>query len=264
MLRRKTAPAGIFAVLIRRAVLLCAGLVLFAANYARADGACSFTQSQFVPLAAAQGGDSGAPGQIGEELAVRKELLSEVVDCSIAEASDLQSRVGKLAISDGDAEAKKIQAQLSGQLGSAINYYEVQKSKIGDLGLQGSKDFAADLKTWRAGNYEPNAKSASNFIIWVGDQDIIGIAQERFDEIGQSVSLLKIVDGQEIQSDWGDAVSNFNNALQENESAEQILLSFGPPEDSLNAIKSSLESLSVTYQKFFDTISAINKALHPQ
>jgi hypothetical protein len=258
MTNMKSAPARVFAAFIFSAVFYVGG---FTAAHAGVAGACDLMRTQFASLASAQGGDTDYSEQTGKELALRKKLLSQVLDCAMAEADNLQLRIGNLSLNDADA--KKIQSQLSDQLGNAINYYAIQKSKIGDLGLQGSKNFAADLKTWRTGNYELSAKRASNFIIWAGNQALIEAAKNRINQIGQSVSLLKIVDNQKIQNAWDGAVSNFNEALKANDSAKQIFLAFGSPEDSLTSIKISLESLSATYQKFSDTISDINKALHP-
>lgn len=199
--------------------------------------------------------------KIRAELGVRKALLSETVDCAVKEATDLRLSLNSTEIKDADL--KNFKGKLLSQIESDINYYEVQKSKIADLGLRGSKDFAKSLISWREGNYETFAKLASNLIIWAGNQNLIEAAKNRIDQIGRAMSLLKITDNEEIQGLWENAQANFKSANDYNKLAADNLKNFAPPEESLANIKSSLEALSNTYKNFFDLVSAIKAALSP-
>lgn len=226
------------------------------------SASCALNPDKFDELKSIEEGVWLNPlDEIKAELGVRKELLSETVDCAIKEATELQSSLNSADISNADL--KNFKSQLLDQTESDINYYEVQKSKIADLGLQGSKDFAKSLSGWRDGNYETAAKLASNLIIWAGNQNLIEAAQNRIDQLSQVMSLLKIADNDEIQGPWENAQTNFKNARDYNQLAADNLKNFGSPDESLADIKSSLEALSSTYQNFFDLISAIKTALSP-
>lgn len=239
---------------------ICAALVLSAGSRTSADQSCSLTRENFDALKATENDYSlDYLARIQNELMKRKELLGEVVQCAINEAVNLQSDLNNLNANGLDAQ--KLQSQLSNQLLNAINYYQTQKSKISGLGLQGSRDFAKDLAAWRAGNYNSTAKRISNFIIWNQNQPLIKTAKDRVQRLGQTVNLLSIVGSDQIQSLWKGASDNFNSAIEWNDAAKESLEAFGPGDESSNAIQSSLEALSKTYQELLDTISAVNKAL---
>lgn len=217
--------------------------------------ACNLNRGKFNAIGDIQSnGSLDYLQKIKSELALRQELLAETVDCAVAEARQIKANID--AVHSGDRDTQKLQAEYSGELGDAVNYYELQKSKIGDLGLQGSKNFAADLAAWRSGNYEPLAGRADNFVLWTQNQIIMRATQERLNQVGQTVTLLNLVGENNIQELWQKANGGWQSAVRWNEAAKASLLSFGPPEESLNDIKMSLTALSATYQNFFDILSS--------
>ena len=125
---------------------------------------CNLSQDKFDAIKNIENDTSLAYLQkIKDELAIRKQLLTETVDCAISEAE--YAKAGVDGISSKDLDVLKLRSQYSGQLNDAVDYYKLQESKISDLGLQGSKDFAANLAGWRASNYEPLAERANNLIL---------------------------------------------------------------------------------------------------
>lgn len=233
--------------------------ILFVTNVkvlAADKSTCSLNQDKFDELKSIQ---NNPLSDYLEELNVRKALLLNTVNCAIEEAANLQMNLNSTATNDADV--KKLASQLAGRLRDAIEYFEIQKSKVADLGLQGSRDFARNLKDWRDGNYKPAAKLSSNLIIWNRNQVILETAQNRITQVARTMNLLKLIDNEKIQGLFNDAQTNFKEALDYNQKAKDSLLrGFEAPDESLDAIKLTLESLAKTYQKFFDLNSLVNIA----
>lgn len=195
--------------------------------------------------------------EIKMELQLRKKILGDVLGCAVQEAATLKTNVDGIGLEDRDSI--NLQSQFANQLDNAINYYRTEQAKIDDLGLQGSKDFAKNLELWRGGNYTQVSEMATNFLIWGKNQKILETAKARVDQIGRNVTLLSLVYNEEIKDLWKEVDINFSEAKKFNEQAKNDL-GFRTPDDALAHIKSSLDSLSKTYEKLSDLVSAINKA----
>lgn len=226
-----------------------------------AQAGCGLNRSKLDELKSIQDNtDLDYAQRIRTELQTRKALLQETVGCSIKEAVAVKSNLSKSAADD--PEAKTLEAQFTSRLDDAVNYYELQKSKIDDLGLQGSRDFARGFKDWRDGNYKPAAKLASDFIIWAQNQELMQAAQNRLNQIESAVNILKLVYNEDIQNLWRSANRNFDEAREANLEAK-LGLRASSPDDALNSIKSSLTALSKTYSSLFDLFSLINNSFKP-
>ncbi|MBU6500373.1 MAG: hypothetical protein KGJ89_00900 [Patescibacteria group bacterium] len=224
---------------------------------------CNLSQDKFDAIKSIEHNFSlGDLERIKEELAIRKQLIAETIGCAISEAQGAKSEID--GINSNDPDTQKLKSQYSDQLDGVISYYNLQASKINDLGLQGSKNFAANLGSWRKTNYEPLAKNADNLVMWSQNQELIQIAQTRLNQLRQTVTLLNIVDNGTVQDLWQKANSNWNDATVWNQAAKESLQTFGSPDETLNSIKSSLASLSDVYQNFLDLLSAMGKNSSPQ
>ena len=201
--------------------------------------------------------DSGT--KIREALALRKELLTQTLDCAISDAQALQTNLSGVSIPDPDIA--RIQTRILGRISEAISYYQTQEASVNDLGLQGSHDFAANLKTWRAGNYTPLIEAAQNLILWSHNQDLIQTAQNRMNQISHTMVLLSIVNDKDVQTPWQNAEANFNDAQNFNQQATDSLKAIDDPDTSLDLIKSSLGALSKVYQNFLDLSDALSNVL---
>ncbi|HUZ92438.1 MAG TPA: hypothetical protein VNG29_00370 [Candidatus Paceibacterota bacterium] len=223
------------------------------------NGGCTLNQDEFVKLAAVENDPTlGYLAELTQELQIRKELLSETMDCAIAQATALQTSLA--AISTPDAGVKAARAQAKNLLGNAITYYGLQKSNIPNLGIQGSKNFAASLEAWRAGNYAPVAKEASDILIWTGNQNLIVTAQTRMNQMGHTMGILDLAGESNLTALWSDAQANFKATLNFNDAARAALGNGGGPDEALGDIKLSLDALSVAYQKLSDMNNVITNS----
>ena len=226
---------------------------------ALAGTACSLTKADFDNLESIQKDYSlEYSTEIKLELATRKELLRKVLACATEDATSLNANINKTKLDD--PEAASLQSQLSNQLDNAINYYKTQGTKVDDLGIQGSKDFAVNLSQWREGNYKTIAQRANNFAIWSENRQIFKTAQTRANQISQSVTLLRLVYDGNVQNQWVEADAQFTDAKKMDQKARGSMMS-ETPDVALISIKASLDSLAKTYEKMALVINTINKEL---
>lgn len=246
--------------MIKKTAVLFFILTLFTTQSASAQNEeCNLGQGDFEKLQSVTHDSSlGYFDKIKRELQIRKELLRATLHCAVSDAEDIKTGLDKVTLNDQGAA--NLQSQFANQLDNAIGYYKIQESKIGDLGLQGSKDFAKNLESWREGNYTQMAQMATHFLIWAKNQVLMETAQARMDQTSQSVTLLKLVYNEEIQNLWKKADGSFFEAKRLNQEARSDLMT-KTPDEALAAIKASLDSLSKTYERLSEVVSAINKAL---
>ncbi len=245
-------------------IFLCLSVVFMAfaslATHTEAAGTspCTLDSDKFDKLQSIENNfalDYSARIKMG--LALRKELLTDTVQCAIQNAKDLQSNLSSVSIDD--ESIARLQTSALSQIANAISYYELQRSQINDLGLQGSYDFAASLEAWRKGNYNPLVQESQNLILWSHNQALLATAQNRMNQVGHMVSFVQIVGNDDIQNIWTDAQNNFNNALSFNQQAGNSLRNINDQSQTLDLMKSFLASLFITYQKLFDLSGVLNK-----
>jgi hypothetical protein len=195
--------------------------------------------------------------KIRKELEARKNTLRIAVDCAITEAKDSESAVKSIPASTEEIE--RVRKQFSLELENVIRYYENKKSQINDLGIAGTKDVARDIKNRRGGNLIPIAENVKNLSIWSKNQDLITAAQNRLNQISQTVNTLKLNDKEGVQGFVDQANENIKNTKIANQEAKKAFESYLGPELILSPIKSSLDYLSKTYTSFLDISEAIRK-----
>lgn len=203
---------------------------------------------------------AGYSERIKRELEIRRSLLSKTVNCAVEEISGLELDFN--GIQEKNRDVAILKSQFRGWFPDTLNYYAIQKSKISSLGLQGSKDFAQNLKDWRDGNYKPTAKIVSNFKLWAQNQELLDTAKNRLRQADFAIELVK--DSSEywgIRSALRDAEADLYRSLSSNQRVKELLRAYAPAEESLDAIKSSLKLLAGTYEKLFKVIESINAAI---
>ena len=119
-----------------------------------AQESCNLNQEKFAELEAIQNNFGLDPLlKIRQELAIRKSLLKDVVDCATEEILVLKSEFDGVKTTNTDVLTLK--NQFSGWFLDVTNYYAIQKANIDNLGLLGSKDFAKSFSAWRDRNFNP-------------------------------------------------------------------------------------------------------------
>ncbi len=242
------------------AMISVAAFSFFLTNRTLAETSCNLTPEQFDQLKNLE--SSSAPDnqeKIREELSLRKSLLKTVVDCAVNETENLKESFSTVKVSD--EETKSLQNQFLPWFSDMLNYYDLQKGLIDDLGLRGSKEFAKNFQTWRAGNFKPTAILVANFILWSQNQELMQIAQNRLDQMKRGVEIFNLGLNEEVRNGLADSEEEFKNAKSLNDEVKEKIRSYDSSDGTLDLIRSSLEALSSTYKKLFDLAEKINKAL---
>ncbi len=192
---------------------------------------------------------------IRAELALRKSILGNILDCSIGEIQGIKATLHVL--SSGNPDITDLINRFSNKLDEAAAYYTSQKSAVGDLGIWGSKDMARTIAERRDSYLNPLTQGVAQFAIWAKNQDLFRVAENRLGQIQTTVKILKLIDNQEMSGRVEKAKDSFANAKAFNEEARQTLLRMDISDNSLTLIKNSLEALAETYANFFEVSKAV-------
>ncbi len=224
---------------------------------------CGISKDDIAKIAAVQNDPTLTPSEeVVAELALRKQLIGQVVACAQNEIASLRTFLGSAATSTS-AETQ-IERQLQGRLDDASNFYTIELGKLGTAGIAGTKAVASDVLAWREGTYAPLAAQVNDFVLWSGNQELFATAESRMTQTQQAVSFLESASSNaDLQNAFNAAYASFESAKNANAAAQNALQQSLPPDQTLVLIKQSLDSLQSTYQQFF-SVSGIIQKLLPQ
>ena len=234
---------------------------VFYGGVAHADDVCALKATDIDKITAIQNDPSlSAMEEIKQEVAMRKQLVTETITCAQTEVTTLRAT---LASAPATSDTKNIQSQLLSNLDDASDFYNIEAVKLDSAGISGSKTIVREIIAWRAGTYVPLEGKVNNYLLWTQNQILFDTAQTRMDQTQRAVSFMESASANaDLQNAFNDAYASFQNAKEQNALAKNALEQSVSPDQSLALIKQSLDSLSSTYQKFFAVSDAI-KALLP-
>lgn len=192
------------------------------------------------------------------ELRARKELLSAALDCVIADTENLRTEATGLAETQDTAEIKK---EIIQKIEYGRDNLLRQKEQIPNLGIQGTKNMAREIKIWRNNTYVRLENEVNNLKIWNGNQSLFETAQKRLGQIKQTVRLLKLLENDEIRSMYEKSESSLKNAGSIHRQALQNIKEYRSQEEISSSLKTTLEMLSQTYKDFLDLSQTVKKIL---
>lgn len=234
-----------------------ASTTVFAANVP----ACGITSDDLAAIQTIQNNPSlNYLDEIQQELAARKQLLTAIILCAEADAEGQKADLINATV---DPNFQNLKNQWLNKLDDAITYYDLQLSKVDGAGISGTESIAKEVLNWRENNYASLAENVSDFIIWSGNQVLFATADSRLAQIKNLVSSPLFSENLDVQDDYGEAAVSLTAAENENVSAKSAFAQSLPPDQPLFFIKQSLDSLSSTYQHFFD-VSNLVQSLLPQ
>lgn len=209
---------------------------------------CTLSTADFAQLQAAQ--------TLADELALRKQLLSQTITCAISDAQSLQTTLN--AVSMPDSESTSVQSQLSGKLDDTINFYNLEAAKLNGAGITATEAIAQEIVVWRTANYDPLTGQINNLILWSQNQNLFQTAEMRLTQTTQIVNFIEsAAANNNLRSQLNNTASSLETAQGENAAAETALAQFQSSDQSLSLIQQSLQSLATTYQQF----SALNSSI---
>lgn len=220
-----------------------------AAEEVQAQVFCGFKEKMAELIKVQNDTKTDSLQKIKDELVVRKELLSLIIDCSVKEAELLKTKLGAAKI--GNEELAGVQKKTLGEIDQAIDYYKDQTSGIKDLGLQGSKLLAKKILDWRASNYSELVGRTVNLITWNNAADFLAVAEQRFVDVSLGVSGIK-EESEEVNKVLNEAKSSLEESRTLVQSSKKAILEYAPNAETIEDIKKALEGLSLTYKSFFE------------
>lgn len=187
--------------------------------------------------------------KIKAELAIRKKILGEVIDCATQEAEALKVKLGEANVKDAEVAATKL--KLSDEIDQAITFYKNKAKTIPDLGIYGSKNLAGQLSEWRAFNYSNLVLRVANLISWNNSQGIINLVKKRLDNIKMAFIDLEVADPN-LEKIMQTAEDNLKKAEDTNELVRRAIVNSYQVDQQLMMIKDSLEATAEVYKNFFE------------
>ena len=197
--------------------------------------------------------------KIRTELAIRKTILTAIIDCAAQETQALRQKVEETS---PDGAGTPIRARFLDALNGALQYYADARSRVDTLGIGGSKDLAREVHAWRANTYTPTATQALNFLVWTKNQELFSAANGRLTDIQTAIRSLKLTEDEKARTLLEESVASLRAANEDNDRARTELDQFPPPPETLSLIKHSLEKLAHTYELFF-ALSELAQKLIP-
>ena len=244
------------------AVLFFCAALISSAIPARADepATCQFADS-IKELETMQADYFGDPAfRIRTELAIRKKILTAIIDCAAQEAQSLKQKIEETP--SGNISGRAIRTRLLETLNGALQHYDDARSRVDTLGIGGSKDLAREIRVWRTDTYTPTATQALNFLVWTKNQELFSAANGRLTDIQTAIRSLKLTEDEKARTLLEESVASLRAANEDNDRARTELDQFPPPSETLSLIKHSLEKLAHTYELFF-ALSELAQKLIP-
>lgn len=193
------------------------------------------------------------------ELDARKGLLYVIAACTKEETEETIAMLKGLEVPDaGLAEAKN---RLIGRLEEEFLFTDAQKLRVGDVGVQGTRDIARGIKEWRMNVHLPQAANANNFSLWEKNQNLIGVAETRSRQINQTLRNLKLDGREEIKMYANEAGKLLADARESNQNAKEALRRLENPETAARSLRNSFNSLSAVYDSFLKVSGEVKKVL---
>ncbi len=242
------------------AALAVFGFAVFARlPMARAADNCGISKDDIAAIQAIQSNPNlGYLDEINQELAARKNLLSKTITCAKNDAQSLRATMAGASVSAAD---ENIKSQLLGNIDVAIDYYNLELGKLNDSGIKETEQIAQEVLSWRASTYVQLAGRVDNFILWSENQNLFETASARMAQITPMVSFLSQTNNSDLANAFSAAQTSFAAAKNENASARSAIVQSLSSDQTLGVIKQSLQSLSDTYQNFFNVSDIIQKLL---
>lgn len=223
------------------------------------NNACGVTEGDLAAIKTIQNNALLAYlDELKQELVARRVLLLKTIQCAEVDAKQAKENLDNAAVDPGLENLKK---QLSDRLGGAISYYDLQSQKVNEVGIGGTESIAKEILAWRQNNYAPLSGNVLTFIMWSTNQTLFATAESRLAQINNLVGSPLFSESTDVQNDYEEAAASLKTAEDQNAAAKTAFAQSLSPDHSLLFIKQSLDSLSSTYQHFFDISNLIQSLL---
>lgn len=205
-----------------------------------------------------------------EKLAKAKEDLVRALDLSLKKVESLKSRLNELNFPEDSRE----QALKNGALGNLDTYAEYYLNAKENLDKKGSldevKDLAKEIKEYRDTTYTPGVERTVRFILVFYNEEVLGVANDRFSKIGADIKKLDklgVVSEGDFREKLDEVTSLLKEAADLQGEAKKIILATstdpGKSEEpsAKDMIEKSLNNVKTVYGIFLELNQLVKEAL---
>jgi hypothetical protein len=236
--------------------IIAAVPALASAETAKAENICDLSEKYKTYTEISAKNDYSDDG-IKKELSARKDLLAASIDCAQLDVVSLKDSL----LSSPENVSGNLRENLLSSLEEALKYYEQKKAILDELGIQGIKDVAREIHSWRENNFSTLAKRIKNYLVWQENQDIFAKTEDRLKQIENIISSLKMLEDSTLQDISRKASGNLLNAKDENNRTKANLERNLNSDEVLSSMKKSLEYLSNVYGNFIEISDHISEII---
>jgi len=183
------------------------------------------------------------------ELNLRREILSNVLDCLIANTLSLKDNLSQINITN--SFGGEIRNKIIKKLNEAQEYYEFRRDRVSDLTKDGLKYTAYSLKIDRESRFIPVENIVQDFILWNKNNELFLFAQKRFEEINKAIQIFKPEENEDIRNLLNNTQEKLAPAFEKHNLALNFISDFNHNE-AKEFINQSLEGLLDVYKTFYD------------
>ena len=199
-----------------------------------------------------------------EKLAKAKEDLAKALDLSLKKVESLKSRLNELNFPENSRE-QALKRQALNDLDAYADYYNKARENLDKAeGLDEVKDLAKQIKEYRDATYIPGVEKIVRFISVFYNEEVLGVANDRFNKIEADVKKLDKL-GVIKESDFRKRLDEANTLLKESVDlqgeAKKLVLSASSTAATKEMIEKSLNNVKAVYGVFLELNQVVKKAL---
>lgn len=184
-----------------------------------------------------------------QELNLRKEILSNILNCLILDAQNYKNILLNLNITK--PVVADLRKTLINDLDKTIDYYNFRKSQIQNLSLDGLKYTARSLKEDRDSRFMSLNQKINSFILWNKNEELFNLAQNRINEINKTIKILKLDENEEIQLLFNNTGDKLKIALDKHNNTWNAIDNFNYEKSNI-LIQESLNNLLEVYNLLYN------------
>lgn len=157
------------------------------------------------------------------ELTARKNVVTEIVNCSLLELEAFKARLDKLDLKHNDKKDSLLREKFYGDIDASKFYFSnVNDKLISSLDIVGIKELAKNIAAWRASYYVPVVSKMNNFVLMLENEQAIKTAKARFGKISFSLSAVRLSESTDIKNLLNKSTEHINKATELNKQAHDL------------------------------------------
>jgi hypothetical protein len=224
-----------------------------------AAGALSCDFSQDVQELEKASDTSAYTYTLQKELDLRKKILEGAIRCIKEEGVTAKEKIDPETFTHENA--KKAAKAIKDKLAWTLDYPDTQLGRVKDLGIQGTKDLAREVKDWRTNTLLPLFAEERNVVLFEKAVTLYETADQRGTDLGAALRTLSLEDDDRVKIPYTEALKTLRDGKEQLDGAAGSLERMGNPDAVAGALKGTLDTLSRSYESFFKVREALKEIL---